>query len=127
LVISGAILVLAAGFAVALIGFGEDPITQDTVDKIREGMTAGEVVAVIGREPDAKCLGSLEDGRADPNGTVTWWWRGHRYRDQDDREHVLVDMILVQFSSKGVVELSDLVRTPQTPNWLEWFLTKTGF
>ena len=53
-----------------------DQITEDNADRIHEGMSAAEVILVLGREPDSK-------------GDEVWIWNRRRLEPSDDPDALI--------------------------------------
>jgi len=85
-----------------------DPITQANCDRIKEGMSVAEVVAILGREKD----------EAWGFGQMHFWWKGARGTIQ-------VDVALIPETPYVVQSASFTPSPPQTMlekirDWLGW-------
>lgn len=91
-----------------------DQITEENADRIHEGMSAAEVISVLGREPDSK-------------GDEVWIWNRRRLEPSDDPDALIHGFIVVQFDSRQKVECSTYAIESVDATWFDRMRAKVGF
>jgi hypothetical protein len=110
-------VLLLSGAIACLLLAQEDRITKENAEQLHSGMSAADVIFVLGRDADSK----YHNG-----GGQVWFWSKRGLQLSDDPDAVIRSCIAVQFNSKLEVDVASFVIHSENATWLGKLRARLG-